>query len=480
MKAFFSSVLWGKKSGVIPAKAGIYAIFFCSVIIFSVDAQSLVNFSHLNHLTEEIEFYGDSVDIVHIYSNYPDYHWVDAKESGPEGIACVDDAARAAVVYLRDYELNRTASSLVKAKSLLRFVLKMQAGDGEFYNFIFADHTINRDGKTSFKSFGWWAARGLWCLSKGYRDFISIDPVFAEELKAAIERSLPHVKKLLDNYGSVRVVDSLRVPQWLMYDSGSDVTSELSLGLLEYYQARKSPEVKNLITKLCSALVIMQDGNAITFPYGAHRSWETMWHMWGNGQTEALAAIGRKLQDSTMILSAEKEARGFYVRLLINGFMKEMDVAHPEKKVQYDQIAYGVRPMAVGLLRLYDATQDSLYLKLAGLAASWLFGDNVAHAAMYNPANGICFDGITDSATVNKNSGAESTIEALHTLVEIEHYPMAKKYLSCRKIHRGETHGYLYATFTNETGGELTLAILLKTGKVLLHEGGIEAINNEQ
>ncbi len=457
----------------------IFSLFFLSAFAIPSDAQSLVNFSHLNHLTEKIEFYGDSVNIVHIYSNYPDYHWVDAKESGPEGIACVDDAARAAVVYLRDYELNRAASSLAKAKSLLRFVLKMQADDGEFYNFIFADHTINRDGKTSFKSFGWWAARGLWCLSKGYQDFIAADPAFAEKLHTAIERSLPHVKKLLDNYGSVRVVDSLRVSQWLMYASGSDVTSELLLGLLEYYQVRRNPDVKNLITKLCDALVIMQDGNAITFPYGAHRSWETTWHMWGNGQTEALAAIGHELQDSTMIISAEKEARSFYVRLLINGFMKEMDVAHPEKKARYDQIAYGVRPMAVGLLRLYDATQDSLYLKLAGFAASWLFGDNVVHTAMYNPDNGICFDGITDSATVNKNSGAESTIEALHTLVEIEHYPMAKKYLSYQKTHRGETHGCLYATFTNEAGSELTLALVLKTGKVLLREGGIEAINNE-
>ncbi|MDE3056386.1 MAG: hypothetical protein KGJ59_00315 [Bacteroidota bacterium] len=460
----------------------ILSFFLLSVLAFSPDlsGQSLVNFQHLNSLTERIEFYGDSVDIIHVYSNYPDYRWVDAKESGPEGIACVDDAARAAVVYLRDYELNHSVSSLEKAKGLLKFVLKMQTDDGEFYNFIFADHRINRDGKTSYQSFGWWAARSVWCLSKGYRDFISIDPVFAEKLKVAVERSLPHVEKLLDKYGDVRVVGRLRVPQWLMYTSGSDVTSELLLGLLEYDQAAKSVEVKNEIVRLCNALVIMQDGDAETFPYGAHRSWETMWHMWGNGQTEALAAIGKAFHDSTMILPAEREGRSFYVRLLINGFMKEMDIAHPEKRVLYDQIAYGVRPMAVGLLRVFDATQDSLYLTLAGLAASWLFGNNVARTAMYNPNNGICFDGITDSVTVNKNSGAESTIEALHTLVEIEHYPDAKKYLYYRKAKQGETPKYLYATFVDESGEELTLAIALKTGKVLLREGGIKAISSEQ
>lgn len=450
-------------------------IFFFILLLltapFSLQAQALVNFNHLDHLTEKIEFYGDSVDIVHVYSNYPDYHWVDAKESGPEGIACVDDAARAAVVYLRDYELNHSASSLEKAKGLLRFVLKMQADDGEFYNFIFADHTINRDGKTSFKSFGWWAARALWCLAKGYRNFVSVDAAFAEKLRIAIERSLPHVEKLLDNYGEIRIVDNLRVPQWLMYNSGSDVTSELLLGLLEYYRATKDATVKNEIVKLSNAVEIMQDGSEIVFPYGVHRSWETMWHMWGNGQTEALAAIGRELQDSTMIISAEKEARGFYVRLLINGFMKEIDVAHPEKKIVFNQIAYGVRPMSVGLLRVFDATHDSLYLKLAGLSASWFFGNNIVHAQMYNPKNGICFDGITDSITVNKNSGAESTIEALHTLIEIEHYPEAKKYLSYQKVNRGESSEYLYATFRDEKRNELTLAVVRKTGNVLLFEG---------
>ena len=71
------------------------------------DFPPIVNFGHLDHLTEKISFQGDSVNIVHIYSNYPDYAWVGAAESGPEGIACVDDAARAAVVSLRHYELTK-------------------------------------------------------------------------------------------------------------------------------------------------------------------------------------------------------------------------------------------------------------------------------------------------------------------------------------------------------------------------------------
>ncbi|MFN8562057.1 MAG: hypothetical protein U0703_10645 [Anaerolineae bacterium] len=73
--------------------------------------------------------------------------------------SAVDDAARAAVVYL-EYERTGDASLLDEAKRCLEFVLYMQANDGEFYNFV-TDKTgmINRTGGTSYKSLGWWAMR---------------------------------------------------------------------------------------------------------------------------------------------------------------------------------------------------------------------------------------------------------------------------------------------------------------------------------
>lgn len=48
---------------------------------------------------------------------------------------------------------------------------------------------------------------------------------------------------------------------------------------------------------------------------------------------------------------------------------------------------------------------------------------------MYYPVTGIAFDGIDSATTVNKNSGAESTIEALLTLQLIESIPDAKRML---------------------------------------------------
>ncbi len=455
------------KNFVKMVSLSVFALYAAS----AQEQSSLVNFNHLEHLTEQIELSGDTVGIVHIYANYPAYTWVDAKESGPEGIACVDDAARAAVVTLRCFELTHDSSKLAEARLLLKFVAAMETDDGEFYNFVLADHTINRTGKTSYKSFGWWAARGVWSMSLGYRIFKNIDTAFASRLKTGIERTFPHIEALMKKYGEVRDSGQVRIPEWLVYDSGSDVSSELLLGLTEYYRATGDLRIKVFIQKLAAGLMVMQDGNASTYPYGLHRSWETMWHMWGNGQTQALAVVGQLLNDSAMIQSGEREAQGFYSRLLIQGYMKELDVARPDSNFNREQIAYGIRPIAVGLLRLYDATRNESYLKMAGLAASWLFGNNIAHQQMYDAGNGVCFDGIMDSLTFNRNSGAESTIEALHTLIEIDRYPIAKKYLRYRKFRESSEKHSIQAMFRNDSGDELTLALDEATGVLTLSDG---------
>jgi hypothetical protein len=423
------------------------------------DFPSIVNFGHLDHLTEKISFRGDSVDIVHIYSNYPDYAWVGAAESGPEGIACVDDAARAAVVSLRHYELTKDSESLARARGLLAFVAAMQTDDGDFYNFIFDDHTINETGVTSQKSFGWWAARGVWAMATGCKVLAPVDPAMSRQLADKVRRSLPRVDSALSKYDQSGIMLGFRVPHWLPYGSGADVSSELMLGLAEYVSATHDKAAQVYLKKLADGLMTMQDGDEASYPFGLHRSWETMWHMWGNGQTQALAVTGHLLQDLGMVKSAEREARGFYSRLLINGFFKEMDVADSTSRVRFEQIAYGVRPMAVGLIRLYEVTGKEEYLVMAGLAASWLLSNNVAGAAIYDPATGRCFDGIRDSTTINKNSGAESTIEALGTLLEVEHYDLSRRFLHARKVRTVSTKDALAALFEVPGGEEAVVGV---------------------
>jgi hypothetical protein len=90
---------------------------------------------------------------------------------------------------------------------------------------------------------------------------------------------------------------------------------------------------------------------------------------------------------------------------------------------------------------------------------------------MYDTTTGRCFDGINDSTSLNRNSGAESTIEALYTLLEIEQYPLARKYLNYKKVAKMSTKELISATFQDDSGEELILALNLKTGKLLAREG---------
>ena len=451
-------------------------ILMMSVLILGLGARAaekekpLTNFAHLEHLMEEIRFEEEPVSIVHIYANYPDYQWVGAAESGPEGIACVDDAARAAVVFLRHFELTGEKQSWQRAQGLLRFVARMQTDDGEFYNFVLADHSINKSGRTSYKSFGWWGARGLWALAAGCRIGMLVDPGFAAELRERVNRSLPNVRNFLANYDRDTTIGGLPSATWLPYGSGADVTSELVLGLLDTYRVTHDTTVRSAIVKFSKGMMLMQDGDAQTFPYAMHRSWETLWHMWGNGQSQALASAGKLLGDSSMIGSAEREAIGFYSRLLIDGFLKEIDVSSRTTTV-FEQIAYGVRPMAIGLLRLYEANRKPEYLKMAGLAGAWLFGNNDLRQQMYDPSTGRCFDGIRDSATINKNSGAESTIEALATVLELERYPIAKGLLYYRRIASGSSPGFSYALFRGPAGKETTLLLDLRKSRIQFLDG---------
>ena len=81
-------------------------------------------------------------------------------------------------------------------------------------------------------------------------------------------------------------------------------------------------------------------------------------------------------------------------------------------------------------MEAYNITKDSSYASIAGEIASWFLGNNITESQMYFPSSGICYDGINSQNTINKNSGAESTIEALLTLLAIEKNSISKKVLN--------------------------------------------------
>lgn len=424
-----------------------------------------INLKHLDHLSETIQVDGIPMMIIHIYSEYPEYGWVDASE---EGISCVDDVSRAAVLYLRHYEMCGDNVSLEKARRGLNFVMYMEQEDGEFYNFILSDYSINRKGRTSKKSFNWWAVRGLRALCYGYKVFSKIDTSYAKELKKHIESTFDRIKESLKYYGEYESFERVKVPKWLI--NGGDATSEVVLALLDYYSENPDEEIGEIIEKLADGLVQFQVKDSSSPFYGTHLSWRNCWHAWGNAQTEALAKAGRIFNNTTWIESAKLEADNFYPFLMSMNFLQGIELLLKEapRVNAYPQISYGIRPMVSGLIQLYIATEDEKYAKLAGLVASWLRGNNPAHQVMYDPKTGRGYDGIDNKDKVNKNSGAESTIETLMSLMDISESPISLKYFYYDLEHADKIKKH--ALYTDVRGKEINVVYDKKTGRWRIYE----------
>lgn len=392
----------------------------------------LVNFAHLDRLCEEVTIAGRPCTIVHIYSDAPGYGWTDA---AGEGIACVDDVARAAVAYMRA----GGAHHFERIRGLLRFVLALQNADGTFYNFVHRDGTINREGPTSFRSFGFWAARGYWALGEGYAFFRGRDPVFAAELRTAFRRCLPQLDSLALAYGRYESIGGQAWPGWLLNRHAADATSEFLLGAAAVLAVEPDSVLQHHAARLAEGLCAMQTEKSTMT--GAFYSWPGIWHGWGNAQIQALAPLAGLLGEPRMLQRAEFSGRAFLGRMLAGGWLHEYDFTTGQAAV-YSQIAYDVRTTALGLLALHQATGNPEYARLAGIAASWLTGNNIAGTPLYDPASGRGYDGI-DRKGVNYNAGAESTIEALLTLTEVEKIPAAAAWLQARSIEKWNDTAWL-------------------------------------
>ncbi|NDJ77610.1 MAG: hypothetical protein GYB65_15270 [Chloroflexi bacterium] len=428
-----------------------------------------VNLDHLLFLTEPVTIQGQEMAIVHIYSEHPEYEWVDA---AGEGIAAVDDVARAALVYLAYYEQTGDQAALDQAQLCLEFVRYMQADDGAFYNFVTArDGTINTQGGTSYKSLGWWAMRGLWALAEGIRVYEDIDPDYAAELQDAYLLTESALAATLENYGTYSQLHGFSIPAWIPWGS-ADVASVGLLALTTYYTAHPNPGTQAMIEHIADGVAVYRLGDSANYPFGMHpvtTNAPGYWHAWGSHQIHALAEAGAALDRQDWIESAAAGANTFLMRQLAFDRVRELGVLPYSR----EQIAYGTNMLVQGYMALYHATGDERYAQYAGLGASWYFGNNMAGVPMYDPATGRCYDGILGprSWRVNLNAGAESTIEALLSLLVVHDDPVASRYLeyievAVRPAVLTETeYGYRIAGSPDFRNGQWTGEAYYSNGK---------------
>lgn len=388
-------------------------------------AADYINFDHFNHLYKEIKFNGKEVGIVHIYSEYPDYKFeIEPKE----GFTCVDDVARAMVMLSKHLEENANdKEALYKLMNLTEFVLQMQHENGYFNNFIWNDLSINTTYKTSVAELNWWSFRALWGLESAY-PLIRSNKDLENRIILATQKLLNNIKRDIPITNlQTELVETIEVPTWLPQKYAADQSALLILGLLKNYERTGDSDLELLIDSLAKGIMLMQKGDADNYPYGAFMSWQNLWHAWGNNQAYALMLAGQKFNDQEYIDSALKEIDNFYPYLLENGLaeafwiQKGGDNSFFEiKRNNYPQITYGLRPMIWATSEAYFYSKDKKYLNLAKELELWLHGDNDAQGLMYDPATGICFDGIKSKEEISKNSGAESTIESLMLLLEMK------------------------------------------------------------
>lgn len=358
-----------------------------------------INTEHLEFLRDEFDFDGGTIGYWIYADKLPDgtYKHVDAPG---EGATCIDDVARVAIYYLRELDKNREDVFLQKrAKEALDFILKLQTGDGDFYNFIFADGTINKNGPTSRLGGNWWAARSLWALGLGARSFSSIDAQYSLVLSTSAHKTV----NLLDRY----LVDDL-------LHGYSDMSSVMLLGIAELSKIENSSDLVTRTRKIAKAIETKMQSDGLTSGLFDEGKEKFDWHGWGSRQIEALVAAYEVTGEQEFLDFAEVSVKKSAALLVTAGPLYNMD----NKLALYPQIAYGLESYTNSVISLYRITDKPEYAKLAAIASSWLIGMNKVNDSLVGPG-GQGYDGL-EITHINKNAGAESTICSLLALQGLE------------------------------------------------------------
>ncbi len=353
-----------------------------------------------------------------------------------QGAFNADDVARAAVVYLRHWRQFGDDASKRQAYELLRSVTYLQTATGpnagNVVLWIQSDGTLNPSPEPvelpdpSDSGASYWQARTLWALGEGYAAFEHDDPQFAAFLQQRLQVSVAAVQRqTLSRYGRYVTSDGRRVPAWLIVN-GADATAEATLGLSAYVEAVPGDRaVRRALSQLLDGVAAMATDRA-GWPYGAILPWaesRSMWHAWASQPAAALARGATVLDRPRLLRPAVVEAVSFDTTLITAG---GPDNAWYPTPTERNQIAYGVDSRVQNLLTTADAANLPGLRTLAAMNASWFFGANRVGQPMYDPATGITFDGLQADGTINRNSGAESTIHGLLTMLALDAHPAVR------------------------------------------------------
>ncbi|KLO24676.1 MULTISPECIES: hypothetical protein [unclassified Marinitoga] len=392
----------------------LFFIVFFSLNLFSIE----LNFSHLEFLRDTFKINDKNVVGYWIYADKYGQKYVH-KEAIGEGVTCVDDVARVAILYTDLYKTNKNDFYYQRAKEALNFVISMQDFDGDFYNFILKNGNINKYGITSKKSGSWWAARAFWALSNAINVFP--DDLFNKKLINSAKKAKSFLLKKLDsNY---------------LLNKSSDVSSIFLLGLSAYYNQYPNNSDLNYIINIADSILKTQISNG-PFSGSYNESSDNnryLWHTWGSRQGEALIEV-YKITKNIKYLNSVKKYVDFYDLLLSIGPVYEIK----DYIKKYPYLSYGLETIISTLSKLYLVTKEDIYAVKAFLFGSFYNGNNHLNSP-FTGKNGEGFDGM-HSVYINQNAGAESTVSYLISLERLNELPKTfEKFYFSKTIDNGNS-----------------------------------------
>jgi hypothetical protein len=318
-------------------------------------------------LTRPIPAAGERALALAVYAGATGEHF-EARESGVEGVACVDDAARASTLLYGLWAATGNDALKQWADGLLGFVLWMHAGGGLWHNFVFDWRGArNIDGSTSAAGVNFWQARATHALAEA-------NLVLRQDTtRGALAQA-------------VQAAEGATPP--------SDVRAIHALGLLAVLKREPDRRLIGLLGTWCDELAACQRGGMLmNSPDERGRP-----HLWGHVQEAVLADASIVLDRPDLLALAVSSAEAVFSTAIESGF-------------QSDPHSYDVQSAIFVMDRLAAVTSRPRYAEMARAARSWFGGRNPGGAAPYDRAKGRVADGL-DDGRLSDRSGAEANITA--------------------------------------------------------------------
>lgn len=327
----------------------------------------------LARLTRPLPAAGQGALALAVYTD-PAGELVFAKESGFEGIACVDDAARLLDVLCDVWARTHDLEVERWARGLLEFVLWMQGADGRWWNFVYDwSGTRNEVGVTSSTGENFWHARALLGVSHAWLTF-------------GDQRALEAMHRGLDHAVTMPAPADVRALHVLV---GLRLLEEGSIPGIVPALHRWAEEIADRRV----GDVLMNNPDERGEP-----------HLWAHVQEGVLAEAGQMLGDETLVDVARASARALLVPIVRSGFDRP------------SVTPYDVACTVYSLDRL-SRIDDGEWSELAMSARSWFEQVDRSGRPVYDRGAGRVADGV-DEGRVSENSGAEANVVAAEALFE--------------------------------------------------------------